>query len=882
MALLPWIRHGPKVCKKILLGVLFFVLFMVSDGSSAASHAWEGAPPSYWPIGLSVAVLLSGGFVYAPLILFSGVVAALLNYHRPLFSWCGLPGVTAIYCCSFAAVALLRKHVRIDPALSRLRDVGRYILVLLLAEIASGVFGMLTLWGDGLVDRSQRVAVVVDWWASDAIALLTFAPFLLIHVLPVVESWLNSEVEFFHAIRQRSWPRTEVLEMATQALSVIGAIWLIFGCEAVVPYQPLYLLFIPVIWVAVRRGLPGAALTVFGINIGLTSAAWLTQAAPGSMPRLQLAILVLGLTGLCLGAVVSEGKRAQQELRQSEAGLYEAQRVARLGRWTYDPRTEQITWSEEVFHMWGLDPSLPPPRFGELSRFFAPESWQRLRSQIQDTLRSGNPYELELETLRPDGSRGWMMARGRPQRNARGEITGLFGIAQDITERKHAESKIQSLAYSDALTGLPNRVLYQDRLSQAIAAAKRRGDRLAVLYLDLDRFKSINDSLGHATGDLLLQEAAERLKRQIREQDTVARIGGDEFVILLSAIQTIDHAATAAERIVSAFSQAFVIQGRSLKISCSIGIGVFPDHGTDGETLVKNADAALYGAKEGGRNRFCFFSDEMNTQVLERSVLEQGLRMALDEKEFFLMYQPQIEISSGKVAGLEALVRWSSPEFGLVPPDRFIKVAENSGLIIPLGEWVLETACAQIQLWRQQGLLPVPVAVNVSALQFRQEGFRDLIRRVLAKTGIQPDCLELELTESLLTTNADIMFSIMKDLKDMGLKLAIDDFGTGYSSLSYLRQFPVSKLKIDRSFIRDVTTSADAASVAVAIISLAKSLNLKVIAEGVEEEAELEFLRAHGCDEAQGYYFSRPLAVEDAANYMRKAAPLTLSAAARS
>jgi EAL domain-containing protein (putative c-di-GMP-specific phosphodiesterase class I) len=276
----------------------------------------------------------------------------------------------------------------------------------------------------------------------------------------------------------------------------------------------------------------------------------------------------------------------------------------------------------------------------------------------------------------------------------------------------------------------------------------------------------------------------------------------------------------------------------------------------------------LYGAKESGRNRYCFFTEDLNVQVMERSKLEHGLRMALDRKELFLMYQPQVDIQSGEATGVEALVRWRTPEFGLVSPERFIGVAENSGLIIPIGEWVLQTACAQMQHWHQQGLLAT-VAVNVSAIQFRQDGFRDLIHRVLQDTGIAPQHLELELTESVLTTNADVMFALLQDLKDMGLKLAIDDFGTGYSSLSYLRQFPVSKLKIDRSFIHDVATSSDAAAVATAVIGLAKSLNLKVIAEGVETEAQLAFLRAHECDEAQGYYFSRPLEIQEAAGYLR-------------
>jgi diguanylate cyclase (GGDEF)-like protein/PAS domain S-box-containing protein len=863
-----WVRHGPQAFKKALLAIGFFCVFLVSDGSSAASQGWEGAPPTYWPVGLAVGLLLFGGLGYAPLILISALIAAMVNYHRPLLSWCGIPGVVGLYGWYFLAAALLRGRLRFDRGFSHLRDVWRYLTVMLVFEFMSSLTGMLTLWGDGIITRSHRAAIAIDWFASDAIALLTFTPFLLIHAAPRLECWLKSDGEILPTALPRSFSRPEYLELAAQGLSAVLAIWLVFGCAPAIPYQPLYLLLIPLIWVAVRRGLPGAVLTVFAINVGLTLAAWWTRAPRGTLPRIQFAMLALGLTGLCLGAVVSEGKRAAEELRRSEAGLQEAQRVARLGSWTYDVKTDCITWTEELYQMFGLDSALPAPRFSEHDKILMPTSWQRLQASFSKALRTGIPYEVELEIIRQDGSTGWILARGQPRHNAKGQISGMCGIAQDITERKLAEKKVQYLAYYDALTGLPNRSLVHDRLAKAIAAARRRDDAVAVLFLDLDRFKIINDSLGHSTGDLLLQDVAERLKRQTRDQDTVARVGGDEFIIVLNAIPDVGDVAKAATRIVDALSGAFNIHGRSLKISCSVGISIFPDHGADGETLIKNADAALYGAKESGRNRYRFFTEEMNVQVTERSNLEHGLRMALDHKELFLMYQPQVDIHSGKNTGLEALVRWRTPEFGLVPPDKFIRVAENSGLIIPIGEWVLQTASSQIQQWHQLGL-DTTVAVNVSAIQFRQDGFRDLIHRVLQDTGIAPEHLELELTESVLTTNADVMFALLQDLKDMGLKLAIDDFGTGYSSLSYLRQFPVSKLKIDRSFIHDVATNSDAAAVAKAIIGLAKSLNLKVIAEGVETEAQLAFLREHACDEAQGYYFSKPLEVQEAADYLR-------------
>jgi diguanylate cyclase (GGDEF)-like protein/PAS domain S-box-containing protein len=446
---------------------------------------------------------------------------------------------------------------------------------------------------------------------------------------------------------------------------------------------------------------------------------------------------------------------------------------------------------------------------------------------------------------------------------------GRIWYFRDITSRKVAEERVRYLAYYDALTELPNRTLLQDRLAKALASARRRKDKVAFLFLDLDRFKDINDSLGHAVGDLLLQEVAVRLKTWAREQDTVSRVGGDEFLIVLTGVREVGDAAVAAERLMDAMTAEFVVQGHSLGVSCSLGISIFPEHGADGETLIKNADAAMYSAKDIGRNNFQFFTADMNAQAVERLALENGLRLALEKKELFLVYQPQMNITNGRITGLEALLRWQHPELGLVPPDRFIRIAENSGLIVPIGEWVLRTACSQARKWQDEGIPAVSLAVNVSAVQFRQEGFCQLIRKVLGETGLAPQHLELELTESLLLANADVTFSVLQELTDLGVTLAIDDFGIGYSSFTYLRQFRVSKLKIDRSFITNVAANPDDAAITAAIISMAKSLHLKVIAEGVEDEAQMSFLRAHQCDEIQGYYFSKPLAVDKVADKLR-------------
>jgi diguanylate cyclase (GGDEF)-like protein/PAS domain S-box-containing protein len=488
-------------------------------------------------------------------------------------------------------------------------------------------------------------------------------------------------------------------------------------------------------------------------------------------------------------------------------------------------------------------------------------------SQIDELKRVLNEDSVirgaEVEVRCRDGTTKWVLMSMRAVRHADGKIVVYEGTLEDITDRKVAQNRVQFLAYCDSLTGLANRTLLQDRLTKALAASRRRKDKVALLFLDLDRFKVINDSLGHSIGDLLLREVADRLKHQSREQDTVARVGGDEFIVVLTGVKDVTDVAVAVERIMDMMTAEFLIQGHSFTVNCSMGVSIFPDHGADSETLIKNADAAMYSAKEAGRDNYRFFTEDMNAEATERLTLERALRVALEKKEFFLLYQPQMEMVTGAIVGLEALLRWQHPQLGTVSPDRFMRIAENTGLILPIGAWVLRTACSQTRKWQEQGLCVGTIAVNVSAAQFRQQGFQELISKVLSETGLASHYLELELTESLLLDHADMVSSVLRELKVMGVKLAIDDFGTGYSSLSYLKQFPFSKLKIDRSFICDVAGNSDDAAIATAIISMAKSLGLKVIAEGVETESQMSFLRALRCDEIQGYYFSKPLTADE-------------------
>jgi len=600
---------------------------------------------------------------------------------------------------------------------------------------------------------------------------------------------------------------------------------------------------------------------------------WLHQRKNGSVFPAEVCLTALTLSGrptlLATVRDITERKRVEEALLFKTA-LLEAQAETTIDGILAVNESDQIVLTNKQF---GIHFEIP-------DEMLSAGDDQIVRKHVADKVEDPDAFVERIKYLnehRDEKSRDEIKFKNgkvfdrysAPLVDARRRYRGRIWYFRDITDRKLAEERIQYLAYYDALTGLPNRSLLQDRLDKTLAGARRQRDKVALLFLDLDGFKNINDSLGHSIGDLLLKEIAERLKKWGRQQDTVARLGGDEFLIVLTDVKDVHDVAVAAERLMDSMTAAFVVQGHSLSVGCCIGISIFPEHGAEGQTLISRADAAMYSAKEYGRNNFRFSTEDMNAQVAERLTLENSLRSALENKELFLMYQPQMDIATGRVTGLEALLRWQHPDLGLVPPDKFIRIAENSGLIVPIGEWVLRTACSQVRQWQEDGLPAVKLAVNVSAVQFRREGFCDLIRKVLHETGLAPQYLELELTESLLLANADVMLAVVQELKAIGLTLAIDDFGTGYSSFAYLRQFRVSKLKIDRMFVRDVAVNPDDAAITAAIISMAKSLNLKVIAEGVEDEAQLLFLRAHHCDEIQGYYFSRPLTADKVAGKLR-------------
>ncbi|HUF21635.1 MAG TPA: EAL domain-containing protein [Burkholderiales bacterium] len=480
------------------------------------------------------------------------------------------------------------------------------------------------------------------------------------------------------------------------------------------------------------------------------------------------------------------------------------------------------------------------------------------------------PTPLEMRFRHADGSWIWLEALGNNLLEHPG-VRGVVLTCRDITERKRAEERAQFLANYDVLTGLPNRFLMQDRVTQACSQAHRNRLRVALMHIDLDRFKVVNDTLGYYVGDALLKQAADRIKRCGREGDTVARIGGDEFSIVFLNVTSLQGLSAAAEKVLAELAKPFSRDGQDLFCSASIGISLFPDDSANVDDLIKHADAAMHSAKDLGRNNFQFFTDALNREVQERMLLESGLRQAIQRDELRLLYQPKIDLSTREIVGAEALMRWEHPALGQVSPARFIPVAEDSGMMGQMGEWVLRTACRQIRAWRDAGL-EIAVAVNVSPRQFKQQDLADLVFKVLKETTVPASLLEIELTESAVMEDAEASVVMLERLKDFGVRISIDDFGTGYSSLSYLKRLPLDVLKIDQSFVRDISTDPNDAAIVRAVITLTRSLGMKVIAEGVETEAQLAFLNAYGCQYAQGYLFGQPMTADELAQHVIEAA----------
>ncbi|TPQ24751.1 EAL domain-containing protein [Methylomonas koyamae] len=581
---------------------------------------------------------------------------------------------------------------------------------------------------------------------------------------------------------------------------------------------------------------------------------------------------ILDEDGSLLGAVmvfrdISERRRMEKLLRESEERFHSAFDLASIGMALIAVDGGFLQVNKSLMDIFGYSkPELLQANLQMLTHADHMDNALafRLRQLLADELPS---FQIEMECFHKIvGKIVWTLLSASLVRDANGDPQYFIVQIQDITNRKFAEQQLLYLANHDPLTGLLNREQFQSSLTQALATVQRHDKKLALMFLDLDRFKLINDTLGHRLGDLLLQAVSDRLRGAVRAQDILARLGGDEFIILLSDVVQIDDAARVAEKTIQLLAQPFALEGNDIVVTASIGISVYPDDGKDSHSLLMNADAAMYLAKERGKNNYQFYTQAMTERSLERMTIERGLRHALANNELRVYYQPQIDLASGLATRVEALVRWQHPEWGLVYPDRFIGVAEETGLIVPIGAWVLRTACKQAKTWHDNDGPFSSVAVNLSSRQFLENNLYQTVKQTLAETGLNPAALELEITESAIMQDPDNTLLVLRQLRELGIRLSIDDFGTGYSSLTYLRQFPVQSVKIDQSFVVDISSDEGSRTLVRAIIALTHELKLNVVAEGVETEEQLSFLSKHRCDSLQGFMFSRPEASETLEN----------------
>ena len=565
------------------------------------------------------------------------------------------------------------------------------------------------------------------------------------------------------------------------------------------------------------------------------------------------------------------GSQTVRALLRSEARLGLAQRIAKIGNWEWQPESGQFSASSELCRLMGIRPQDFGGTLGAFLQAVDAEDRERVHHTLTSILPERTPCDIDHRIVLPNGSEFTVNLQAEAVFDDQLNALTIVGTAQDISERKRSEREIHRLAYFDSLTGLPNRVLFKDRVTQAIAHARRYQYNLALLFLDLDRFKATNDTLGHHIGDLLLKHVADRLMDSVRHSDSIgrttendrnhelARLGGDEFTVLLTNLRDVQDAGKVARRILEALARPFVINGHEIFVTVSIGIAIFPTDGDSVDLLLKSSDTAMYHAKEQGRNNFQYYSHAMNAAASERLMLEAEVRQATEREEFVLYYQPQIDLRSGRIVGAEVLIRWLHPQRGLLAPNEFLQAASDTGIIRSIDEWVLRTACRQARTWQQRGFRVPCVTINVSNSLFHGSTLLRAVQETLDETGLTANWLELELTEPIAMRNLEASLTILHQLKALGVQLSIDDFGTGYSSLSYLHQLPFNRVKIDHSLIRDMLIKAQPVRIVRAIIAMAHSLQLDVLGEGVEQEQQREILIAEGCDQAQGYLFGHPM-----------------------
>jgi len=897
-----FVRRVPVWWQASLLAVVYFAAAKVS--------LLLAIPPGYatavWPpSGIALAAALAlGNRVWPGIWIGAALVNLTVESSWPASVLIGTGNTLE----ALAGATLVRRFIGVPYRFERGEDVVKFIaLSALSASVAATVGTMPLVFGHPL-PSPQVFANWWTWWQGDVSGIVVVAPLIL--------SWSARDAEI-----PQPAGKLEAVCFVLSLLAVMSAVFG-YGSQTTSPYQWPFLILLFVIWAAFRfdqRGVTATIAAVCAIVVAFT----VEKRGPFALSSLsESLLLMLGFisivvtTGLVLSAVLRERGRATEELRRkrdelesrvrertvdleranrslkediaerktAESRLQESEMRFRLvidsvtdyAIIMLDPRGYIASWNAGAERIKGY-------RAEEIigqhfTRFYPAEDVARGKPQHGlETASAEGRFEDEGWRLRKDGTRFWANVVITALRDESGALRGFGKVTRDLTERRRSEERLAYLAQNDTLTRLPNRHMLHDRLVQMLAQAPQDGRLIGCMYIDLDRFKYVNDTFGHAIGDLLLIQVGERLQKCVRSTDVIGRLGGDEFAAVLASLARSEDAGLVAQKVNAALSAKFDLDGHETYISASIGIAIYPRDGGDADLLLKNADAAMYRAKEQGRNNHQFYLPEMD-KASRRLQLDARLRGALERNEFLLHYQPKADLATGSISGFEALLRWQDPQQGLVSPAQFIPILEDTGLIVPVGEWVLRTVCAQIKEWQKQGIKPRPVSVNVSARQFQQKNLDAVIARIIRDAGIDPSLIEIELTESLLMKDAEETVRVLTSLKASGVTLSVDDFGTGYSSLAYLRRFPLDELKIDGSFVRDATTEPEDAEIIVAIISLAHNLKLKVVAEGVETEAQLRFLRSHGCEEMQGYYFARPQSPENCTRLLAEDRRLQLPA----
>ena len=809
--------------------------------------------------GLGLAAVLLGGKRYALCVYFGALLINVIA-KNPFWLIVTIP-IGNTLAALFGAWVLTRNNKQFV----NLNSVGNYLrLAILAGAIGSGIAalpGTTILLVSGAISADTYLLNLTHWWMGDALGIIMITPLILV--------WRNVPTTQFTPKKLLEGVLIFGLTFLVGQIVFLG--WL---HEAVGLFAKGFLMFLFITLTAVRLGMHGtmAVLAMIAVQglIGATTGSgyFANDIADTQLTNYWLYMVTLSLVSMALASYISE-------LKQREAALLEREQRLRTIIETEPECIKVISSTGKLLEMNAAGLAmLEADSLAEIERhslidFILPE-YRNAFNVLHQRVLSGESAKLEFEVTGLRGTRRWLQTHAAPLRDANGKITMLLGITRDITEQKCAEEEIKHLAFYDPLTLLPNRRLLVERLKHGIQMGLRDGKQMALMALDLDRFKTVNDSFGHGAGDELLNQVAERLTTRLREVDMVARLGGDEFIVLLDGITHPEDPARVAEAIVADLSKPFQLSQRSdVQISVSIGISLFPEHGDNPEILMNHADTALYKAKDKGRGGFAYFSEDMTLAARKRIELEARLRKAINQQDLRVFYQPQVDIASGRIIGAEALVRWQDQTEGLIVPDHFIPIAEETGLIMAIGEWVLHETCRQGRKWMDEGLPSLTLAVNVSPMQFRRSDINAVAARILIETGFPANQLELELTESGLMENQDKAVAILNDLRAQGIRLVIDDFGTGYSSLAYLKRFPLDVLKIDKRFIDDIPFLKEDMEIAATIIAMGHTLGFKVLAEGVETPEQLAFLREKGCDSYQGYIKSKPLPAEAFAVLLR-------------